>query len=296
MENEDNKNVIVDETSVDTTKPTAETEDTEEVVGTLEDTSEASTSEAETDNQESVEDERKFTQQDVDRMLKSRVRRLESENSKKIQEYEDLVNTLKAGIGQDIQNVSELNQKFKDFYKEQGITIPEGERKLSERDEKILAKADAEEIIEAGEDEINRVASEIHNKPADKRTAREKVIFETLGKHVMMQKAQAQLKEKGADIKILEDSNFKNFASKFSASTPLGEIYDMYNKINAPQEVKKEEKKTPPASTGSVKTTGTTNEIKEFYTPEEVSKMTMEQLKNNPKLMKAVDKSMSLWK
>lgn len=292
---ENNEEVIVNDTSVDTTNPTTDVENTEEVVGTLEDTSEAGTSEAETDNQESVEDERKFTQQDVDRMLKSRVRRLENENLKKMQEYENLVNTLKAGIGQDIQNVSELDQKFKDFYKGQGIDIPEVKNRLSERDEKILAKADAEEIIEAGEDEINKVASEIHNKPVDKRTAREKIIYETLGKHVMMQKAQAQLKEKGADIKILEDSNFKNFASKFSASTPLGEIYDMYNKINAPQEVKKEEKKTPPASTGSVKTTGSTNEIKEHYTPEEVSKMTMEQLKNNPRLMKAVEKSMAEW-
>ena len=64
----------------------------------------------------------------------------------------------------------------------------------------------------------------------------------------------------------------------------------MYDKLN-----KTTEKKTPPPSTGSVKTTGKSQEIKDYYTPEEVSKFTMQELKNNPKLMKAVEKSMAQW-
>lgn len=45
---------------------------------------------------------------------------------------------------------------------------------------------------------------------------------------------------------------------------------------------------------GSVRDTASTNDIKEFYTPEEVKKFTEEDL-NNPKLMKAIEYSMSKW-
>lgn len=45
---------------------------------------------------------------------------------------------------------------------------------------------------------------------------------------------------------------------------------------------------------GSARDTASTNDIKEFYTPEEVKKFTEEDL-NNPKLMKAIEYSMSKW-
>lgn len=297
MEKAEIKDANVNETSIDKENPTNDVVEDEEIVGTLTDTSEnseenASNSEEGNQNSESVE-EKTFTQKDVDKMIEARVNRLESVNRKKLQEYEDLVNTLKFGTGDKSDtSVKELNKKFKEFYKEQGVDIPELNRQYSEREEKILAKADAQEIIDAGEDEVNRIALEINNKPVDKRTIREKIIFSTLGEHVMRNKAIKDLKEKGADTSILEDEKFKNFASKFNVKTSIGEIYDMYNKVVKSEEIKR----IPPASTGSVKTTGTTSEIKDFYTPEEVAKFTMEELKNNPKLMKAVDKSMQKWK
>ena len=292
-----NNDVNVNETSIDTENPTNNALEDEEIVGTLTDTSEnsednASKSEEVSQNSKSVE-EKIFTQKDVDKMIEARINRLENVNRKKLQEYEDLVNTLKVGIGDKSDtSVKELNKKFKEFYKDQGVEIPEASRKYSEREEKILAKADAQEIIEAGEDEVKRVASEIYNKPAEQRSMREKFIYSALGEYFVKNKAVKDLKEKGADIKILENEEFKKFAGKFSAETSMGEIYDLYNKIATKEEVKK----TPPASTGSVKTTGNTAEIKDYYTPEEVSKFTMEELKNNPKLMKAVDKSMAKWK
>ncbi len=292
-----NNDVNVNETSIDTENPTNNALEDEEIVGTLTDTSEnsednASKSEEVSQNSKSVE-EKIFTQKDVDKMIEARINRLENVNRKKLQEYEDLVNTLKVGIGDKSDtSVKELNKKFKEFYKDQGVEIPEASRQYSEREEKILAKADAQEIIEAGEDEVKRVASEIYNKPAEQRSMREKFIYSALGEYFVKNKAVKDLKEKGADIKILENEEFKKFAGKFSAETSMGEIYDLYNKIATKEEVKK----TPPASTGSVKTTGNTAEIKDYYTPEEVSKFTMEELKNNPKLMKAVDKSMAKWK
>lgn len=299
MEKAEIKDADVNETSIDKEKenPTNDVVENEEIVGTLTDTSEDSedkASKSEEDKQSTSVEEKTFTQKEVDKMIEARVNRLESANRKKMQEYEDLVNTLKVGTGEKIDtSLKDLNKKFKEFYREQGVEIPEASRQYSEREEKILAKADAQEIIEAGEDEVRRVATEIYNKPAEQRTMREKFIYSALGEHVMKNNAIKDLEKKGADTKILENDEFKKFASKFSAQTSIGEIYDLYNKvITKPEEVKK----IPPASTGSVKTTENTAEIKDYYTPEEVSKFTMEELKNNPKLMKAVDKSMAKWK
>lgn len=289
---EDNKEVIVDGTSVGTTNPTENLEENEEVVGTLEDTSEADASKAE-EEKESVKEKlytQKELQEAIDRNVKGRLARAENEYAKKIQEYEDLAYTLRKGMGKDDGNVKDLNKDLRSFYKEQGIDIPEPKIHYNERDERILAKADADEIIEAGEDEVNRIANQIYNKPEAQRTIREKAIFETLGKHVIAERAKAQLKEKGVNEDILSDDKFKKFASQFNTSTPITEIYNLYDKLN-----KTTEKKTPPPSTGSVKTTGKSQEIKDYYTPEEVSKFTMQELKNNPKLMKAVEKSMAQW-
>lgn len=289
---EDNKEVIVDGTSVDTTNPTENLEENEEVVGTLEDTSEADASQAE-EEKESVKEKlytQKELQEAIDRNVKGRLARAENEYAKKIQEYEDLAYTLRKGMGKNDGDVKDLNKDLRSFYKEQGIDIPEPKIHYNERDERILAKADAEEIIEAGEDEVNRIANQIYNKPEAQRTIREKIIFETLGNHVIMQRAKAQLKEKGVSEDILNDDKFKKFANQFNTSTPITEVYALYDKLN-----KATEKKTPPPSTGSVKTTGKSQEIKDYYTPEEVSKFTMEQLKSNPRLMKAVEKSMAQW-
>lgn len=289
---EDNKEVIVDGTSVDTTNPTENLEENGEVVGTLEDTSEADASQAE-EEKESVKEKlytQKELQEAIDRNVKGRLARAENEYAKKIQEYEDLAYTLRKGMGKKDGDVKDLNKDLRDFYKEQGIDIPEPKIHYNERDERILAKADAEEIIEAGEDEVNRIANQIYNKPEAQRTIREKIIFETLGNHVIMQRAKAQLKEKGVSEDILNDDKFKKFANQFNTSTPITEVYALYDKLN-----KATEKKTPPPSTGSVKTTGKSQEIKDYYTPEEVSKFTMQELKNNPKLMKAVEKSMAQW-
>lgn len=295
---ENNEEVIVDDTSVDTTNPTEEVEENEEVVGTLEDTSEADASEVE-EEKESVKEKlytREEMQAEIDRNVQGRLARVERDNARKIQEYEELVSTLRAGMGKSDGNVQDLNKDLRKFYKEQGIEIPDVvSRGLSEREEKILAKAEAEEIINGGDDYINQMANEIYNIPAEKRTIRQKAIFESLGKHMMQEKAKAQLKEKGVDESILQDNSFKEFAGRFTAQTSIADIYDMYQKINA-KEVVEAPKRERPASTGSTRTVAKTNTVKEYYTEEEASKFTQKELMDNPELLKAVEDSMAKWK
>mgnify|MGYP004662190295 CR=1 FL=1 len=178
---ENNEEVIVDDTSVDTKNPTENVEENEEVVGTLEDTSETDASKVE-EEKDSVKEKlytQKELQEAIDRNVKGRLARAENEYAKKIQEYEDLAYTLRKGMGKDDGNVQDLNKDLRKFYKEQGIEIPEViSRGLSEREEKILAKAEAEEIISGGEEYINQIANEIYNIPAEKRTIKQKEIFD----------------------------------------------------------------------------------------------------------------------
>ena len=104
MEENEILDAQVDNTSIDTENPATE-EDTEEVTGTLEDTSEENAQSSnvieEKESQESVKEEKLLNQKQVDKMIKSRVSRLEAENRKKNKEYEELVNTLKTGMGID---------------------------------------------------------------------------------------------------------------------------------------------------------------------------------------------------
>lgn len=284
--NEEIKNEeIVEETIVNDSEEVIENEE----VGEFSDSSNTS------EEQEEKEQPKMFTEEEANELAEkiakqreSRAwRKAEREKERELKNYNDIFNTLKAGMG--TEDIEEIKKSLNNFYTEQGVNIAKP-NKLTEKQEKILAKAEADEIIELGEDEINQVANDIYNIPLEKRTVREKVIFEMLGNHMLEEKAKKSLIDNGIDLSILEDKEFKNFASKFNANTQLSDIYDMYNKINIPKE-----KVEKPKSTGSAKNIVTTNEIKEFYTPEEVSKFSMKDL-DNPQLMKAVEKSMSKWK
>ena len=263
-----------------------------EELGEFTDNSNTSKEEVEEPKQEKLYTKEEFDAE-VERISKDRERRAYNkatrERRKEFEEYSDIVDTLMVGMNK--KDVSELKASLKDFYSEQGIEFP-ARKKLTEREERILAKADAEEIIESGEDEVNKIANEIYNKPESQRSLREKIIFDTLGNHAMEVKARKSLEDNGIDTSILQDNKFKNFASKFNSMTPLSEVYEVNSKLNEKSEEKVVER---PKSTGSAKTVKNTNEIKEFYTPEEVRKFTMKDL-DDPNLMKAIENSMKKWK
>ena len=210
-------------------------------------------------------------------------RKAEREKREEFKQYEELANLLKAGTGKD--NLTDIKNEFANFYKNEGINIPDN-KVNSEREEKILGRADAEEIIELGDDEVNRVANRIFEKPVEKRSIREKEIFEILGKHAMQ--------EKGIYEKVLDDESFKSFASKFNVSTPISEIYDVYKKMDSNRDAQ-ELVKVKPASPGSARDVQSKKE-KDFYTSEEVDSLTEADYDKNPKLIDIVRDSMLKWK
>lgn len=279
----------------DITEEVIENVDNEEVIDEEIEVGEFSDNSDTSKEEEEKEQPKMLTEQEAnnlaEKVAKERearaYRKAEREKREELKQYEELANLLRAGTGKN--DLSEIKNDFTNFYRNEGIEIPDS-RRISEREEKILAKADAEEIIGLGEDEVNRVANEIYNKPLDKRTLREKEIFDILGRHAIQERARKELIQKGVDEKVLDDNSFKNFASKFNISTPISEIYDVYQRLNNKEVIQKEK----PASPGSVRDTQVQKE-KDFYTPEEVDALTDADYDKNPKLIDIVKKSMLKW-
>ena len=226
-----------------------------------------------------------FEKKVEERLMRDRINR-ERKQNKELAKYRQLENVIKAGLG--VENIDDAINQSSEFYKEQGVTIPEFKDIYSERDEKILAKADANEIIELGKEEMEAEANRIASIPEANRTIREKTIFNTLCKELISLKDIDELKSKGYKTEILQTKEFSDFRNQFNVNTPISSIYEMYNKVNGQVAVQ-------PKSPGSAKTNTTNNEIKDYYTPEEARKFTEEDLDKNPNLYKAIELSMLKW-
>lgn len=225
-----------------------------------------------------------FEEKVEERLIRDRVNR-ERQQNKELVKYRQLGNVIKAGLGVD--NLDEAISKTSDFYKEQGVTIPDFKDGYSERDEKILANADAKDIIELGKAEIEAEANRIASIPEDKRTLREKTIFTTLCEELISLRDMEELKSKGYKTDILQEKEFSDFRNQFNVNIPISKIYEMYNKVIG-------KVVEQPRSPGSAKGTTTVKQIKDYYSPEDFDKLTEEEL-NNPKIMKIVDESRLQW-
>lgn len=263
-----------------------ETDASEEVEEVLNTTDEVETN-AEDIEKQIEERANKIAEQKIEARLIRDRRKREREEASQRAKYEELENIMKTAL--DAENLDDVITKSKNFYKEQGIDIPETVSRLSlnERDEKVLAEADAREIISLGKAEMEEEANRIASIPESQRSIREQTIFNEVCRELVNLNDIESLKEKGYDTEILNDKDFSSFREQFNLNTPVSKIYEMYQSIKGTKPVQ-------PKSPGSAKTNNSNNEIKDYYTPEEVRKFTEEDL-DNPKLMEAIDRSMLLW-
>jgi hypothetical protein len=259
----DNENLVLDDTE------NVETVTTEETTG-----------------EEQVEVPVKtYTQEEVDEIVGKRLARntakIRKEYTKK---YGDLENVLKAGTGKD--NVVELTDTFREFYTQKGIHIP-SEPTYSGRDIEVLAKAEADDIINAGFEEVVEEVDRLAELGIENMSAREKQVFKTLAEYRQNAERSNELSKLGVTEDVYNSKEFKDFASKFGTNTTITEIYEIYNKMQPKKEVR---------TMGSLKN-NTTNDtgVKDFYTRDEALKFTKKDFDNNPELFKAVEKSMLKW-
>ena len=221
----------------------------------------------------------------LDEVLGKKIARKEAKIRKEYErKYGDLEEVLKAGTGKD--NVVEMADTFRDFYQRKGITIPQ-KPAYSDRDIEVLARAEADDIIHSGDDEVADELKRLTDIGFENMTAREKAVFKTLAEHRNETDRGRQLSKIGVTADVYNSREFKEFASKFSASTPITEVFEIYSKQQPKKEIK---------TMGSMKNSDSNDSnIKDFYTRDEALKFTKKDFDNNPALFKAVEASMLKW-
>lgn len=288
IDNEENNELVVTDDVPETSENEQVETSTSEGVEEVQDTTETVEQPSEDDIEKRIEERaNKIAEEKIEaRLIRDRVKR-EREEAGTRAKYEQLENIMKSALGAD--NIDDVITKSKEFYKGQGITIPEiiNKPSLNERDEVVLAKADASDIIKLGKSEMEIEANRIASIPEKDRSLRDKTIFNDVCKELVRMNDIESLKVKGYDTKVLEDKDFSLFREQFNLNTPVSQIYEMYNQVHG-------SKKVQPKSPGSAKTTQTNNEIKDYYSPEDFDKLTAEDLRN-PKVMEVVDKSRLQW-
>lgn len=248
---------VVEETIVDNDVTVGEVQDeqvveeatqTEETVNegtSVEFTDGASEQESLEKTFEQAKQQRTYTEEEYQRAINKIIAR---ERGNKEKELNPLMETLKA-VGFDGATPLEINEKLRKSYQEQGVELPEYQQKLSEKEQKALARIDADEVIELGEQAMQDRFGELYKKYKDNNISiREQEEMELIGKEHSIRMAKKDLLSIGANPNVVESDKFKNFAKRYANNISVREIYEDYKEKYGDKPVK-------PASAGSVKTT-----------------------------------------
>lgn len=185
-------------------------------------------------------------------------------------------------------NTNNVDDLLNYSYEQYGVERPSA--KPNSRDEEILGKHDANEILELSDEMIEEEANRLAGM---KRTAREEATFIELGNYLTTKKAEAKLKqeikESGIDESLLNNQDFKSFMNKFNKDTSLTDIVNIYNQTQKP--VAKKEKPFSAGSSNGKKI----KEESEFFTEEEFMALTAEDMKN-PRIYEKAMKSRVFFK
>lgn len=227
-----------------------------------------------------------YSQEEVDAIVGRAKARTKAKVEKDYQrKYGELEEVLKAGTGK--QSVEEITGAFTDYYRGKGVTIPE-KPTYSAKDIEILARAEADEIIHSGFDEVVEEVDRLTGIGVANMTAKEKAVFKALAEHRQTAERGRELSSIGVAEDVYNSQSFREFAGKFNPNTPVKDIYDIYAKTQPKKEIK---------TMGSMKSGAQAdNGVKEFYSVEEAKKIPVSEYNKNPALWEAVQRSMLKWK
>ena len=226
-----------------------------------------------------------YTQEEVDAIVGKRLARKEARIRKEYdRKYGELEEVLKAGTGKE--DVGEITNTFRGFYEQKGIQFKKPE--YSEKDIEILARAEADDIIRAGYEEVVEEVDRLTDVGFENMTAKEKAVFKTLAEHRQKTERGRELSSIGVTEEVYESEDFKNFASNFKSNIPIKDVYSIYRKTQPQKDIRTmgSMKSTPAAESG----------VKEFYTVEEARRFTKADYDKNSELFAAVERSMQKWK
>ncbi len=266
FENENNENQVI-----------------EEVTENVEETTEETTGEVEQIAVEQPE-EKVYTKSEYEAGIKKAVDKAVTRRDAKLhkeyqRKYGELEAVLKAGTKKE--DVGEITEDFRKFYEGRGVPIPKTAQ-YSAEDIKVLAAAEANEIISGGLDDVTEELNRLTSLGFDGMSAREKQVYKQLAEYHQGASREIELAKLGVPKEVYNSPEFKDFASKFSKDISITEIYGIYNKTQPRKEIK---------SMGSMKS-GQEPKVKDYYSPEEIEKLTEDEL-DDPKVWEAVRRSMT---
>ena len=241
-----------------------------------------------TEPTESVETEsepvKTYTDAEVDEIVKKKLYRQEQklnrEFNKQLSSYKRAEEVLNAGLG--TSNIEEATNNLTDFYKQKGIEIPEYHEPRSEHEIEVLASDDAKTIIDSGYEDIVEEVDRLAEIGIDNMSKRDKIVFQKLAEERQRIESEREIASLGVPKEELETNEFRSFAEKYP-SLSIKQQYELYSQIKP----KKNEN-----IMGSMKN-GATSTVKEYYSPEEISKLTDEDLAN-PQVWEAVRRSQTM--
>ena len=221
----------------------------------------------------------------LDEVLGKKIARKEAKIRKEYdRRYGGLIDTLKAGTGKE--DVDELNETFTKFYESKGIKINK-KPDYTDKDIEILARAEADEFIRGGYEDVVEEANRLSELGAERMSPKEKAVFMLLTEHAKNADKARELAEIGVTEDVYNSQEFKDFAGQFNSKTPIKKIYEIYSKTQPKKEIR---------TAGSMKSNDSADGgVKDFYSFEEAKRFTKKDFDNNPALFKAVEKSMAKW-
>lgn len=221
----------------------------------------------------------------LDEVLGKKIARKEAKIRREYErKYGDLENVLRAGTGKE--SVEEMTDTFMQFYESKGISLPK-KPLYSDEDIERLAKSEAADIISAGYEDVVEEVDRLAEVGFDNMTAREKAYFKVLADHRQKTERHNELQRIGVTDDVFESKEFQDFAKMFNATTPIADIYKVYEKQLPKKQIK---------PMGSMKnSTSDDSTVKDFYTRDEALQFTKADFDKNPALFKAVQASMLKW-
>ena len=236
--------------------------------------------------EETVVEPKMFTQDEVNEIVGKRVARKEARIRREYdRKYGELEEVLKAGTGKE--DVGEITDTFRGFYEKKGIQFNK-KPDYSAQDIEILARAEADDIIRAGYEDVVEEVDRLADVGLENMTAREKALFKTLAEHRQKTERGRELSSIGVAEDVYESEEFKSFAKQFNSNIPITDVYDIYRKTQPKKEIR---------TMGSMKNNPQNESgVKEYYSKEEAERFTLEDFNKNPELYKSVVNSSYKWK
>lgn len=216
----------------------------------------------------------------IPKKLAKQERKLKKDYEKKLKDYEYAEQVLNAGMG--TKDINEAINNLKEFYEEKGIEIPKHYEQPNQYDMEAGAEKEANSIIESGYDDIVEEVDRLASIGVDKMTPRDKIIFTKLASERERIEQEKEITDSGISKEDINSEDFKDFSKYLDPSMSLKEKYDFYQKTKPKKEIE---------SIGSMKNIEP-NVVKDYYSSEEIAKLTDEQL-DNPKIWEVVRRSMT---